>query len=121
MNKILIGVNATLVIAVAFLFFKLNSKQDVVKQDIIESNIDQSAKSAKPAEKKGTTPTGKIAYVNIDRLNEESLEIADLVAESKRRKAAIEASVENLNMQYQKKVSEYQTSAKADIEPPAEI
>mgnify|MGYP000892750678 FL=1 len=121
MNKILIGVNATLVIAVAFLFFKLNSKQDVVKQDIIESNIDQSAKSAKPAEKKGTTPTGKIAYVNIDRLNEESLEIADLVAESKRRKAAIEASVENLNMQYQKKVSEYQTSAKAGIAPPAEM
>ncbi len=125
MNKILIGLNAILVVSVAFLFFKLNSKQDAVKQENIEQKSDEvskeEVKTVKQVEQKGNTPTGKIAYVNIDRLNEESLEIADLVAESKRRKEAIEASVESLNMQYQKKVQEYQTSAKAGIAPPAEM
>jgi len=124
MNKVLISVNAILVAAVAFLFFKVNSLSCSTSQTPAEASKDSDKQmAAKPAaaQQVGTTPTGKIAYVNIDRLNAESLEIEDLVTESKRRKTAIEGSVENLSMQYQKKMEEYQASAKAGIAPASEM
>lgn len=123
MNKILIGVNAVLILAVAFLFYKLNSisvKEEVVKPENTEVK-EPEVKAPKAVEQVGNVPTGKIAYVNIDKLNEQSVEISDLVNESKRRKSGIEASMENLNQQYQKKVEEYQVSAKAGIAPASEM
>ena len=118
MNKFLISFLALLTFAVIFLFFKLNSLQSSGNK-IEESGIEKSDSikkgSSKVFNQSASNPTGKIAYLNIDRLNEESLEIADLVAETKRRKANIEASVESLSMQYRKKVEAYQLSAKAGI------
>jgi outer membrane protein len=118
MNKFLISFLALLTFAVIFLFFKLNSLQSSGNK-IEESGIEKSDSIKKGSStdfnQLASTPTGKIAYLNIDRLNEESLEIADLVAETKRRKANIEASVESLSMQYRKKVEAYQLSAKAGI------
>ena len=118
MNKFLISFLALLTFAVIFLFFKLNSLQSSGNK-IEESGIEKSDSikkgSSNEFNQSASNPTGKIAYLNIDRLNEESLEIADLVAETKRRKANIEASVESLSMQYRKKVEAYQLSAKAGI------
>ncbi|MDO8999185.1 MAG: OmpH family outer membrane protein [Bacteroidota bacterium] len=121
MNKIIIGVNALLVIAVGFLFYKLNTmscssseKQEPVTESTTEVKT-------KPVQAVGNTPTGKIAFVNIDVLNDKSLEVIDLIAESKRKKTNIEASVENLSMQYQKKVEEFQMSQKAGIAPQSEL
>lgn len=124
MNKILISVNAILIAAVAFLFFKVNSINTPSSEAVAETPKSEGKEApvkTTPIEQVGTVPTGKIAYVNIDKLNEESLEIGDLIAESKRRKTAIEASVESLSMQYQKKMEEYQTSAKAGIAPASEM
>lgn len=125
MNKLLLVLNALLIIAVAFLFYKINSlsgyksgdektdvnaeiKTDTVKKQIIPVAI-------------GTPPTGKIAYLNLDVLNESSLEVLDLVKEAKNRKAGIEASLETLSMNYQKKMQEYQVSAKAGIASESEM
>ena len=125
MNKILVGVNVVLVAAVAFLFFKMYSFHPVSKDETtdIQKEADQDIKS-KPVthvEAIGTAPTGKIAFVNIDKLNEESLEIGELVSETKRRKVNIEASMESLNMQYQKKVEDFQMSQKAGIASQTEL
>lgn len=124
MNKVLLGVNAILVAAVAFLFFKVNSLNHSSKEESSEiANTDN--KTVVPPVKKieqiGNVPTGKIAYVNIDKLNEESLEISDLVAETKRRKSVIESSMESLNQQYAKEVEEFQTSQKAGIASQGEL
>lgn len=122
MNRILVGVNALLVVAVGFLFYKLFSGSNSTAQT--EKSEDIKKEEAKPVvkvEQVGNTPTGKIAYVNIDKLNEESLEIKDLVAETKRRKSIIEASVESLSLQYQKKVEEFQMSQKAGLASQAEM
>jgi outer membrane protein len=126
MNKILIGVNAVLVIAVAFLFFKINSLDHSERNESQETKKGETKETpSKPVthvtEAVATTPTGKIAFVNIDRLNEESLEVGDLIAELKRRKSNIEASVESLSMEYQKKVEEFQMSQKAGIAPQSEL
>jgi outer membrane protein len=123
MNRILIGVNALLIAAVAFLFFKVYSDSAPKENPEPETKNDKTtqAKPAVKVEQVGNIPTGKIAFVNIDKLNEESLEIGDLVAETKRRKSNIEASVESLSMQYQKKVEEFQISQKAGIAPQSEM
>lgn len=127
MNKILIGVNAILVAAVLLLFVKVNGISNHEKNEEAEESVKSQANSgqqdeASKSEKEvGNIPTGKIAYINIDRLNEESLEIIDLVAEAKRRKNNLEASVESLSAQYQQKIEEYQNSAKAGIAPPSEM
>lgn len=118
MNKFLIGFLALLTFAVIFLFLKISSLQSSSNKNE-ENGIEKSDSTKKllfnDLNNLASNPTGKIAYLNIDRLNEESLEIADLVAETKRRKTNIEASVESLSMQYRKKVEAYQLSAKAGI------
>jgi outer membrane protein len=125
MNKFLLGVNAILIGAVIFLFYKvsaLSSNKDVDTGEPIESISDVKSKTAvKEVVALGNTPTGKIAYVNIDELNEKSLEINDLINEAKRRRTSIEGSLENLKMQYEKKMEDYQNSAKAGILPAAEM
>lgn len=125
MNKVLIGINVLLVAAVAFLFFKVNSLGTVSREEVTEEPKTEDKTEAPAPEKKveqlGNAPTGKIAYVNIDKLNEESLEISDLVAETKRRKSLIEASMESLNDQYTKEVEDFQRSQKAGIASQSEL
>ncbi len=124
MNKFLIGFLALLSSAVIFLFFKISSLQSS-KNKNEENGIEKLDSTKKllfnDLNHLASKPTGKIAYLNIDRLNEESLEIADLVSETKRRKTNIEASVESLSMQYRKKVEAYQLSAKAGIASQGEL
>jgi outer membrane protein len=126
MNRILLGVNVLLVAAVAILFYKVYSVESPTKVESTESKKEPEKEvEAKPesmhVEQVGNVPTGKIAFVDIDKLNEESLEIGDLVSETKRRKVNIEASMESLNMQYQRKVEEFQNSQKAGIASQAEL
>jgi outer membrane protein len=124
MNKVLIGLNAILVVAVAFLFFKVYSPSGTGNEPAEAST--GPAPGADPGPSKalpqvGNAPTGKIAYINIDELNEKSMEISDMVNDAKKRRNAIEASLENLNMQYQKEMEEYQTSAKAGLASASEL
>lgn len=123
MNKILIAVNVLLLAAVVFLFVKVYQpaqaevSPEVATEEVPDKKTDMPAdtSSVKTPVQAGNAPTGRIAYVNIDRLNEESLEIIDLIAETTRRKNNIEASMEALNQQYQKKVEDFQMSQKAGI------
>jgi outer membrane protein len=128
MNKILLALNAFLVLAVAFLFYKVNSiggssSDNETKKEITENKTEDSTKTTSKIDviNVATPPTGKIAFINIDVINEQSLEIADLVNELKRSKSNIEASVQSLSMQYQKKMQEYEASAKAGIAPQSEL
>lgn len=122
MNRVLIGVNGLLVLAISFLFYKVyNPTTDA---DVDAQTKEESVEKVEPKTKTqmiSSAPTGKIVFVNIDRLNDESLEIKDLVKESTQRKNNIESSIANLSNLYQKKVEEYQTSAKAGIAPASEM
>lgn len=126
MNKTLIGVNAVFAIAIAFLFYKV-SKVDGGTTTETKTETSQSKTPEAPKQStlstpgEAVTPTGKIAFINIDIINDESEEIKDLVAEAKRSKAAMEGSIERLSMDYQRKMEEYQASAKAGIAPESEM
>jgi len=126
MNKILIGVNAVLVVAVAFLFYKVNNitGKEVASEEKQENTgaTKKDTTASKPSMVNAATPpTGKIAFINIDILNEECQEVNDLVAEAKSKKANIEASVQSLSVKYQAKMEEYQRSAKAGIAPQSQM
>src|SRR5262249_36419096 len=110
-----------LVVAVAFLFFKINSLSPA--GPAVQADESTATKTAEPAKAVAvsTTPTGKIAFVNIDELNDKSLEIGALADDAKRRKTALENGLENLNIQYEKKMQEYQVSAKAGLASPSEL
>ncbi len=125
MNKILLSVNALLVVAVAYLFYKVsdsgnnpNCSGKVINTDSIANKVDLKPKKV---EQIGTTPTGKVAFINLDILNEESQEVLDLEKEAKNRRSAIEASLMALQNNYEKKVMDYQNSAKAGIASEAEL
>ena len=125
MNKLLLALNALLIIAVAFLFYKVNTLNGSVsntetKNNLTETKPDSVVKTIIPVVA-GTPPTGKIAYLNLDVLNEKSLQVIDLIKEAKNRKASIEASLETLSANYQKKMQDYQVSEKAGIASQAEM
>lgn len=123
MNRVLIGLDAVLVIVVAFLFYKVYSREgdSSTSSEQKKDSVKTEQQAPKAVQQVGTAPTGKIAYVNIDRLNEESLEITDLITETKRRRDNIEANVESLSLKYQNKVEEFQLLQKGGIAPKAEL
>lgn len=125
MNKILIVLTSVLLAAVVFLFVKVFGAPEPVATDDAVAAVSETAPAGEekpaPVKQESNVPTGKIAFVNIDELNEQSLEIKDLVAESKRRQSNIESSVESLQMRYQQKVEEFQRSQRAGIAPESEL
>ena len=125
MNKLLLALNALLIIAVAFLFYKVNSLNVPVSNTDTKNDLNEtktiSPKNTTLPVAIGTAPTGKIAYLNLDVLNEKSLQVIDLIKEAKNRKANIEASLETLSANYQKKMQDYQVSEKAGIASQSEM
>lgn len=118
MNKILITVNALLVIAVGYLFYQVggNKTADTDSQETTEE-----VKKPVIVENKNVPITGKIAFINIDQINEKSLFVMDMVKKLEKTKNSIEASLENLGMRYEEKVKDYQSSASAGIIPESEL
>lgn len=121
MNKVLTVISIVLIVAVAYLFLKISSLQSPESKEAGKTDEKPAAKEAPPEAPKGNAPTGKIAYVNIDKLNEESLEIKELKKESEAVQRQIEASLESLNKRYQEEVESYQNSQKAGIIPESEL
>jgi Skp family chaperone for outer membrane proteins len=118
MNKILIAVNAALVVAVGVLFYQVNGNKTVDTESA--ENKDQ-VKKPVIIENKNVPITGKIAFINIDQINEKSLFVMDMVKKLEKTKSSIEASLENLGMRYEEKVKDYQSSASAGIIPESEL
>jgi len=123
MNKILAVTTGLLMVAVIFLFTKVYSSGGSAAAE--DTSADTLSQKERPKDKlppmPANEPTGLIVYVDIDALNENSLEVEDLVRDAKRKKDAIEASMEKLQYDYQKKIEEYQNSAKAGIAPASEL
>ncbi|MBK7818930.1 MAG: OmpH family outer membrane protein [Sphingobacteriaceae bacterium] len=118
MNKILITVNALLVIAVGYLFYLVGGNKTA---DTNSQEGKEEIKKPIVIENKNVPVTGKIAFINIDQINEKSLFVMDMVKKLEKTKNSIEASLENLGMRYEEKVKDYQSSASAGIIPESEL
>lgn len=121
MKSILVGLNALLLGAVIYLFVKVNSldKSNPSKETTTQtSNTKEGVKS----EPKSThASTGRIAFINIDSLNEQSLYLIDLMKDLKNRKSALEGSFQSMQTTYQTKMQELQESYKAGIATEAQM
>ena len=126
MNKVLVGLVAVLTLAVGFLFYKVYTPES--SSDAVEETTDTTKVEAKAAQKEklhvnqvASPPTGKIAFIDIDRLYNESSEADDLIAESTRKMENLERRFESLSGEYGAKVEEFQRNQQAGIMPESEL
>jgi len=66
-------------------------------------------------------PEARIAFVNIDTLNENYLFISDYVKVLKNKRLALESQLESLSIKFQQDYESAQQSAQSGIMPPAEL
>jgi outer membrane protein len=118
MNKVILAVNGVLLLAVGYLFYKVGGSTSAESSN---NSTPEATKKPVIIEQKNIPVTGKIAFINIDSLNEQSIYVDYMIKKLKSSRASIEASVESLSIQYQNKVKEYQSSASAGIAPESEM
>lgn len=121
-NKLLAGISILNLVLVGWLLIRsFSSGTDKTNKEENLNNSINDITEEKQNLNQAHEPTGKIAFVNIDTVNEKSLFVADMVKKLKSSKTAIEASLESLQQQYQQKIKEYQNSASAGIAPESEL
>ncbi len=118
MNRISIIINAILIIAVGILFFLYAQ----LKSNSLEITSSESGKSF-PKLITDTTllKNAKIAYINIDSLNEKYEYIKDKSKEIRGRQSAIEGSLNSMYTTFQQEVADLQQAAQAGIRPESEL
>jgi outer membrane protein len=118
MNRISIIINSILIIAVGILFFLYAQ----LKSNSLEITSSESGKSF-PKLITDTTllKNAKIAYINIDSLNEKYEYIKDKSKEIRSRQSAIEGSLNSMYTTFQQEVADLQQAAQAGIRPESEL
>lgn len=110
---------AGLIAAFAILFTHIANHQ----KDSANSNKSETEKnaSAENSNARASLPETKIAFVNIDTLNEKYLFISDYVKVMKKKKETLEAQLQSMMNQFQQDYENFQQSVQAGIAPQAEL
>lgn len=124
MKNILYAVMAIMLVCIGILFYQVQS----LKAEIgVTSPGSTESKSNKPDAPlivntaSDKLPDAKIAFVNIDSLNENYMFISDFVKVLKNKRIALESQMQNLSAKFQQDYEAAQQSAQAGIMPPAEL
>lgn len=123
MKNVLYAIIAALAICVGILFYQVNSLKNgggVATQTA--SDKDKEVK--KPViinSASDPLPNAKIAYINIDTLNEKYLFISDYVKVLKNKRIALESQMQVMSQKFQEDYEAAQQSAQAGLLPPAEM
>lgn len=118
MNRISIIINSILIIAVGILFFLYAQ----LKSNSLEITSSESGKSfPKLITDTSLLKNAKIAYINIDSLNEKYEYIKDKSKEIRGRQSAIEGSLNSMYTTFQQEVADLQQAAQAGIRPESEL
>ncbi|MCX8081106.1 MAG: OmpH family outer membrane protein [Bacteroidia bacterium] len=120
-TKAIWGISVINFLLILWLLFKSFSGTEKNMQDNTKEISEKNQQNIQTKVNASHEPTGKIAFINIDTVNEKSLFVADMVKKLKASKNSIEASLESLQQQYQQKIKEYQNSASAGIAPESEL
>ncbi|MGZ3885336.1 MAG: OmpH family outer membrane protein [Bacteroidia bacterium] len=121
MKNILYGIIAVLAICVAVLFYQVHSLKSGMSGPVAPNTETKHEPQiiSSPADAK--LPDAKIAYINIDTLNENYLMIADYVKVLKTRRQALDGQIQSMTQKFQQDYEAAQQSAQAGILPPAEL
>lgn len=122
MKNLLYAVIAILALCIGLLFYQIQGLKSKIEGGGNETSTKETP--VKPVIVNTATdklPDAKIAFVNIDTLNENYLYISDFVKVLKNKRLALESQLQNLSMKFQQDYEAAQQSAQAGIMPPAEL
>jgi outer membrane protein len=122
MKNALYVVIAVLAICVGVLFYQVNSLKSASGTETAKENKQEDSK--KPVIINSATdklPEARIAYINIDTLNENYLMISDYVKVLKGKKIALETQFQNMNMKFQQDYEAAQIAAESGKLLPTEL
>jgi outer membrane protein len=123
MKNVLYGIIAVLAVCVGILFYQVNSLKSGNGSDV-ENKDGGKKEPKKPVIINSATdplPNAKIAYINIDTLNEKYLFISDYVKVLKNKRIALETQMQTMSAKFQEDYEAAQQSAQAGLLPPAEM
>lgn len=118
MKYLSITLNVALLIAVAILFYQVNELKNGNKTETENPNNIQVPKVFTDPSK---LADAKIAYINIDSLNENYLFIADYSKNIKARQMNIESQLNSMAMKFQQDYADFQQAAQAGLRSEAEL
>jgi outer membrane protein len=122
MKNVLYGIMAVLAICVGILFYQVQSLKSTLQGGFEKESNDTKPKTQVISSSSDVKlPDARIAYINIDTLNENYLMIADYVKVLKSRRVVLEAQIQSLTQKFQQDYESAQQSAQAGILPPAEL
>lgn len=122
MKNVLYAVIAVLAICVGVLFYQVQSLKKSIGGSSEENTETKEVK--KPViinSASDPLPNAKIAYINIDTLNEGYLFISDYVKVLKNKRIALETQMQAMSQKFQEDYESAQQSAQAGLLPPAEM
>ncbi len=120
MKNILFAIIAVLIICIGILFYQIQGlKSNNPINGAVSANGKESLTISSPGN--GKLTDSKIAFVNIDTLNERYLFISDYSKEINNKRLTLEAQVQSASQKFQQDYEEAQQSAQAGIMPPAEM
>lgn len=123
MKNVLYAIIAVLAICVGVLFYQVNSLKNGGGTET-ETTSDKEKEAKKPViinSASDPLPNAKIAYINIDTLNEKYLFISDYVKVLKNKRIALESQMQAMSQKFQEDYEAAQQSAQAGLLPPAEM
>ena len=123
MKNVLYAIIAVLAICVGVLFYQVNSLKNG-GGTATENTSDKEKETKKPViinSASDPLPNAKIAYINIDTLNEKYLFISDYVKVLKNKRIALESQMQVMSQKFQEDYEAAQQSAQAGLLPPAEM
>ncbi|HWY12923.1 MAG TPA: OmpH family outer membrane protein [Bacteroidia bacterium] len=124
MKNILFGVIAVLVICIGILFYQVQGLKKAISGEETGTEKASENNSKKPViinTASGKLPDAKIAYINIDSLNENYLFISDYVKVLKNKRIALETQMQSMTAKFQEDYQSAQQSAQAGLLPAAEM
>ncbi len=123
MKNVLYAIIAVLAICVGILFYQVNSLKGAMGGTSTE-NTSESKETKKPViinSANDPLPNAKIAYINIDTLNEKYLFISDYVKVLKNKRIALETQMQAMSQKFQEDYEAAQQSAQAGLLPAGEM
>jgi len=123
MKNLSLIISGVLVIAVAILFYQVQSLKsgNLAVENVSTSNDTTSSKPKINEIGPTDLVDAKIAFINIDSINSQYLYLADYSKKMKGQVTAIESQLESLSAKFQAELEAYQQSAQAGIAPQSEI
>lgn len=123
MKNVLYAIIAVLAICVGVLFYQVQSLKSSIGGTSTE-HVDGAKETKKPViinSANDPLPNAKIAYINIDTLNEKYLFISDYVKVLKNKRIALESQMQAMSQKFQEDYESAQQSAQAGLLPAAEM